>query len=77
MQELQPDEIQLNTPTRPKPLKHEFEGRGDHSKASDRAYPVRVLKQVSPEVLHAFARKIQDRTGILVRCAPTPAGVSG
>jgi len=77
MQELQPDEIQLNTPTRPKPLKHEFEGRGDHSNASDRPYPVRVLKQVSPEVLHAFARKIQDRTGILVRCAPTPAGVSG
>ncbi len=68
---LQPHEIQLNTPTRPKPLKHEFDARGNHSSADDRPYRVRTFKQLSPERLQQFARDIQSATGIPVRCAPS------
>jgi len=70
MRSLGPDEIQLNTPTRPKPLTRQFDGRGNHTPPSDRPYPVQVFKQVSPNILHAFATEIQNATGISVRCAP-------
>jgi wyosine [tRNA(Phe)-imidazoG37] synthetase (radical SAM superfamily) len=67
---LHPDEIQLNTPTRPKPLTHQLDGRGNHTPTESRPYPVQQLKQVSGDVLQAFAAKIQDATNIPVRCAP-------
>ncbi|MFP4124306.1 MAG: radical SAM protein [Coleofasciculus sp.] len=67
---LHPDEIQLNTPTRPKPLTHQLDGRGNHTPTESRPYPVQQLKQVSGDVLQAFAAKIQDATTIPVRCAP-------
>jgi wyosine [tRNA(Phe)-imidazoG37] synthetase (radical SAM superfamily) len=67
IQQLQPDEIQLNTPKRPKPTHHILDARGNHSPASDRPYEVKVLKCVSPEVLQAFAQQIQQQTGVLVR----------
>jgi wyosine [tRNA(Phe)-imidazoG37] synthetase (radical SAM superfamily) len=44
VKEINPAEIQLNTPTRPKPLKHELDGRGNHDPESDRAYPVQNFK---------------------------------
>jgi len=63
---LHPHEIQLNTPTRPKPLKHELDARGNHSPA-DREYAVRRLKAVSAEVLQGMGDRIHRETGIPVR----------
>jgi hypothetical protein len=69
MQELAPDEIQLNIPTRPKPLTHQLDGRGNHEIAL-RPYRVKYLKPVSIEVLHAFGDRIESALGIPVRYAP-------
>ncbi len=63
MQQLGPDEIQLNTPTRPKPVRHEIDARGNHS-LNDRPYETRTLKPVSSEVLREFSRRIQRELGI-------------
>lgn len=65
-----PTEIQLNTPTRPKPLKHELAGRGNHSPLENLPYEARKLKSVSPSILHNFAQEIQEQTGIPVRYPP-------
>jgi len=67
MQTLAPDEIQLNTPKRPKPLNHQLDARGNHSQFEFRPYPVNLLKPVNTKVLQAFATEIQDATGIPVR----------
>jgi hypothetical protein len=67
MQQIKPDEIQLNTPKRPKPLKHQLEARGNHSAVDTRPYKVRVFKCVDKENLQAFANKINQVTGISVR----------
>lgn len=67
MQELQPDEIQLNTPTQPRPLSHHLDTHGNHVLAAS-AYPVRRLKPVSPERLRAFGDQIQQITKIPVQC---------
>lgn len=66
MRALRPYEIQLNTPTRPKPLKHELDGRGNHS-ADEREYAVRRLKAVNADVLQAMGDRIHQATGIPVR----------
>jgi wyosine [tRNA(Phe)-imidazoG37] synthetase (radical SAM superfamily) len=66
MQKIAPDEIQLNTPTRPKPLKHQLDARGNHNSASQ-AYPARLLKPVSVEYLKNFGDRIQATIGIPVR----------
>ena len=65
-----PAEIQLNTPSRPKPLKRQLEGRGNHVPAGSLPYPVQVFKCVSYEVLQELADKINKATGILVRSVP-------
>ena len=70
MQSLLPDEIQLNTPSRPKPLKHELDGRENHSSAAERLYEVRSLKCVSLDFLAEFATEISRATRISVRYAP-------
>ena len=62
-----PTEIQLNTPTRPKPLKHELAGRENHTANNSLPYQARQLKCVSSEVLKALAEDIQQQTGIPVR----------
>ncbi len=67
IQTLTPTEIQLNTPTRPKPLKRQLDGRGNHSSSEERSYEVRQFKCVSPEVILTFADEIQQQTGIPVR----------
>ncbi len=66
MQRLAADEIQLNTPTRPKPLQHQLEARGNHP-PEEPSYPTRLLKPVEPEVLQDFGDHIQAATGIPVR----------
>ena len=82
MQALQPDEIQLNTPTRPQPLVHQLVARGNHpptaggsgafalaiaSPVVNRAYPTKQLKRVDSEVLQAFADRLETAMGIPVR----------
>jgi wyosine [tRNA(Phe)-imidazoG37] synthetase (radical SAM superfamily) len=62
---LQPDEIQLNTPTRPKPLKHQLAARGNYPPDA-LPYLAQCLKPVRAEVLKAFADRIQDTIGIPV-----------
>jgi len=76
MQSLCPDEIQLNTPTRLKPLIHNLESRGNHypdtqsnDSQSDHSQSdlARSLKPVSVEVLQRFADRIQSALEIPVR----------
>lgn len=69
MQLLKPAEIQLNTPTRPKPLTRQLDGRGNHT-PEDRPYPVQMLKCLSHNELEAIANQIQEATDIPVRFAP-------
>lgn len=64
MQILQPQEIDLNIPTRPKPIDRQLEGRGNHPIA---AYPARTLRTVDPAFLEQFGERIRQATGILVR----------
>lgn len=66
LQALKPDEIQLNTPTRPKPLTHQLDARGNHTPDSS-PYPTHQLKPVTPEVLQSFVDRIQAELGIPVR----------
>lgn len=72
MQQLAPQEIQLNTPTRPRPLTRQIDARGNHE-VGERGYPVQALKPVSWEVLKSFGDRIQKKTRIPVRIAPIPA----
>ncbi|HIK29090.1 MAG: radical SAM protein [Oscillatoriaceae bacterium SKW80] len=72
MKFLAPDEIQLNIPTRPKPLKRQLDGRENHSHGES-SYAVQILKCVSAEVLQAFKTEIENATGIPVSCAPAPS----
>lgn len=69
IQSLNPAEIQLNTPTRPKPLTRQLDGRGNHT-PEDRPYPVQMLKCLSIEELQKLAAEIERQTGVSVRCAP-------
>lgn len=75
MQQLKPDEIQLNTPTRPRPLNRQLETRG--ARGRSRPYPTQMLKQVTHDVLQAFADRIQEATHIQVRCVPASISVGG
>jgi wyosine [tRNA(Phe)-imidazoG37] synthetase (radical SAM superfamily) len=70
IRQIQPQEIQLNTPTRPKPLTRQLEGRGNHSPSELRSYPVRILKPVSRDVLQSLAMAIEQVTGIPTRSVP-------
>lgn len=65
VQRLQPDEIQLNLPTRPRPLAFRANARGDHRR--EREYATRTLKLTEPEVLREFATQIQQTLSIPVR----------
>ena len=62
---LQPDEIQLNLPTRPRPLAFQHSARGDHRR--DRDYPTQRLKLLDPQLLKEFAARIQEALSIPVR----------
>ncbi len=73
LQDLAPDEVQLNTPSRPKVLSRQLEARGNGDVAVP--YALRKITCVPREVLEAFAANIQAATGIPVRCAPTRSRV--
>lgn len=66
MRAIAPDEIQLNTPSRPKPLQHELDARGNHS-SGDRTYAVRTFRQVSVDAIREFANEIGAACAISVR----------
>lgn len=66
MHALQPDEIQLNIPTRPKPLNHQLEARGNHSPEA-LPYLAQWLKPISVDVLETLGDRIQTTIGIPVR----------
>jgi wyosine [tRNA(Phe)-imidazoG37] synthetase (radical SAM superfamily) len=66
MNALRPDEIQLNTPTRPKPLNHQLDARGNHT-PGEPDYPVRSLKPVTSQVLEGFRDRLWNATHIPVR----------
>lgn len=63
MQTLAPDEIQLNTPTRPRPGDYVPEARGNSLKDAS----ARSLRPVSGNVLAEFGDRIQKVTNIPVR----------
>ncbi|AIE74014.1 hypothetical protein D082_14860 [Synechocystis sp. PCC 6714] len=67
---IKPTEVQLNSPTRPKPLQRELEGRGNHTGTPYGDRPVLQLKCVDRQTLHGLAERLQHQTGITVRCAP-------
>ena len=69
MQTIAPDEIQLNTPKRPKPLSHQLEGRENHTTVDASPYPVRLLKCVSLNALQDLANQIHETNGLFVRFA--------
>ena len=71
MQQLQPDEIQLNTPTRPRARQRQLETRGNNPLTA--ADGMQILKPVNAEILAIWAEKIATATGITVRCVPLTA----
>lgn len=71
MLRIQPDEIQLNTPTRPRSLQHQLEARGNHT--SNPSYASMTMRTVGADVLQAFAQRIEQETHIPVRCVPLPS----
>jgi wyosine [tRNA(Phe)-imidazoG37] synthetase (radical SAM superfamily) len=81
LQRLNPDEIQLNTPSRPRSLRRNLNNRGneviiempEHGDAAELVNFGRQLKCVSADVLQGFAAKIQTATNIPVRYAPIPS----
>ncbi|MBU7582137.1 MAG: radical SAM protein [Nostoc sp. TH1S01] len=67
IQRLLPDEIQLNTPSRPRVLVRQLDARGNHIEASSNdAY--QQLRCVSSEDLCVLAQQIYNVTKIPVRC---------
>lgn len=67
---IQPAEVQLNSPTRPKPLQRELEGRGNHTGTPYGDRPVTQVKCVDGQTLQNLAKKISGAINIPVRCAP-------
>lgn len=66
MYTLQPDEIQLNTPTRPKPLRHQLDARSNHPDTLP--YLAQWLKPVGADVLKTFSDRIEATISIPVHC---------
>jgi wyosine [tRNA(Phe)-imidazoG37] synthetase (radical SAM superfamily) len=66
---LTPDEVQLNTPSRPRPLTRTLSARGNQELQLEPA-SLQCLKCVSAETLQSLASRISAATNISVRCAP-------
>jgi wyosine [tRNA(Phe)-imidazoG37] synthetase (radical SAM superfamily) len=60
---IQPDEVQVNTPTRPYPSGWYLASRGSHEGVD---YPAKPLKQVSPEELSQIVHQLRERTGLRI-----------
>ncbi len=67
IQAIAPHEVQLNTPSRPKPLQRELDGRGNHTGQPYGDRPTVQIKCVGRDVLQAMAKTIEIQTGIPVR----------
>lgn len=62
IRQIQPDEIQLNTPKRPYPLEWTPESRGNDPDYTN--HPTVALKTISPEIATEVERALADKTGI-------------
>jgi wyosine [tRNA(Phe)-imidazoG37] synthetase (radical SAM superfamily) len=60
--QIQPDEVQLNTPKRPYPLGWFVETRGNHTGVAD--YPTVPLRTVSPDEADVIEALLAERTGV-------------
>ncbi len=63
LNEMQPDEVQLNTPTRPYPRKWHIASRGGHTEAL-RPYASTPLRTISREEAAAIETHLRDKTGL-------------
>jgi wyosine [tRNA(Phe)-imidazoG37] synthetase (radical SAM superfamily) len=63
LNEIRPDEVQLNTPRRPVPREWHLESRGNHEGVP---YPAVQLKTVDREEALAIEKQIRDLTGLKV-----------
>ena len=59
--DIQPDEVQLNTPKRPYPLEWHSDSRGNHG---EKAYPTRELRVVSPPQADEIEALLQEKTHV-------------
>jgi len=57
--QIQPDEIQLNTPKRPYPLQWVLDSRGNHAEAT---YPTRPLRTVTEEEAKVLEQIFKEKT---------------
>ena len=60
---IRPDEVQVNTPTRPYPSGWYLASRGSHEGVD---YPAKPVKQISPEELSKIVLRLQELTGLKV-----------
>ena len=60
---IRPDEVQVNTPTRPYPSGWHLASRGSHEGVD---YPAKPLKQVPPEQLSEIVLQLKGRTGLKI-----------
>ncbi len=71
--ELHPDEVQLNVPSRPRPVDvtvdYPLESRGNHDTGS-RFYLTQQLKCLDFHTLEVIASRLQAATGIVIRYPP-------
>jgi wyosine [tRNA(Phe)-imidazoG37] synthetase (radical SAM superfamily) len=59
--DIQPDEVQLNTPKRAYPLEWHVDSRGNHG---EKAYPTRQLRTVTPPQADEIEALLQERTRV-------------
>ena len=60
---IQPDEVQVNTPTRPYPSGWYLASRGSHEGVD---YPAKPLRQISPGHLSEIVDLLRERTGLRI-----------
>jgi len=60
---VRPDEVQLNTPTRPYPQDWVLQARGSHEGVD---YPAKPLKRISREEADALRTKLRELTGLKI-----------
>ncbi len=71
VEQVQPNEIQLNSPTRPRILSRRLWSRGNAPPNQAKPYTSRPLNPVSPDLLQSLATRIQASTGVCVRSVPS------
>ena len=59
--DIQPDEVQLNTPKRAYPLEWHLDSRGNHG---EKTYPTRELRVVSPPQADEIEHLLQEKTRV-------------